>query len=144
VEGHPDDLETLRELHRDGVLLVAQAAGQGYYIESPELSDPTTSAGQEAATRLIKRINGVGRATSPGFEPVRLTGRYTGPDGGAVVVVAAATVTARASLKATAVVLDSNGVPLPPAAEGPPLRAGRNPRFPCGCCSSDPIPRVGR
>jgi hypothetical protein len=78
---HEFDLETLRELFRTGDPLVAQDPSDGYYLESSALQDSNGQLDHSAAEPLVKRINGVARATDQGFRPVHLRGRYSAPDG---------------------------------------------------------------
>jgi hypothetical protein len=81
LEGHVLDLETLRGLFRLGDPLVARDESDGYYLESPVLQGSNHQLDQNAAEALVRRINGVARAADQGFRPVRLSGRYTAPDG---------------------------------------------------------------
>lgn len=76
LEGHEFDLETLRELFRTGDPLVAQDPSDGYYLESSALQDSNGQLDHSAAEPLVKRINGVARASDQGFRPVHLRGRY--------------------------------------------------------------------
>jgi hypothetical protein len=119
LEGHVFDLETLGELFRIGDPLVAQDPSDGYYLESPALQDSHGELDHNAAEALVRRINGVARATDQGIRPVHLRGRYTAPDGTTSVVVSAETAEGRSKVSAVAVVV-SNGVPVPePPPKGP-------------------------
>jgi hypothetical protein len=115
LEGHEFDLETLRELFRTGDPLVAQDPSDGYYLESSALQDSNGQLDHSAAEPLVKRINGVARATDQGFRPVHLRGRYSAPDGTMSVVAFADVAEARSKVRAAAVVVSGGGpVPEPP------------------------------
>jgi hypothetical protein len=53
-----------------------------YYLTAPEINNnlSKTDRFDIPAQRLIVRINGLWRANSADFRPVRLKGRYTTPD----------------------------------------------------------------
>ncbi len=119
LEGHAFDLETLGELFRSGDPLVAQHPSDGYYLEAAGLQDANGQLDQSAAQVLVRRVNGVARATDQGFRPVQLTGRYTAPDGTTHVLAIAGTAEGRSKASAVAAVL-RNGVPVPaPPPKGP-------------------------
>lgn len=111
IAGHSFDLETLAELFKAGDPLIAQVPSEGYYLESPVIGDSSGQPDLRAADALVKCINGVGRATERDYGPVRLTGRYTAPDGATSFVVSADTAEARA--RATVGTVLSAGTPAP-------------------------------
>jgi hypothetical protein len=119
LEGHAFDLETLGEVFQSGDPLVVQDPSDGYYLESSTLQDADGRLDQSAAQALVRRVNGVARATDQGFRPVQLTDRYTAPDGTPHVFARAGVAEGRSKVSAVAAVL-RNGVPVPePPPKGP-------------------------
>jgi hypothetical protein len=80
LEGHQFDLKTLSELFPIGDLVVLKDPSGDYYLESPDLVNSDGQLDDDAAQALIRRVNGVGRATYRGFRPVRIK-QYTAPNG---------------------------------------------------------------
>ena len=118
LEGHEFDLQTLVELFRTGdPLVVAQDSSNGYFFESSELQQEDQQLDYGAGEALIKRINGIGRANDYAFRPVRLTGRYTGPNGETSVVVGTAAIEARGKVVANALI--NRILALEPLPKGP-------------------------
>ena len=85
-------LQDLAEMLADGhVRVVRDETEDAYYLTPPEINNSSeTDRFDIPAQRLIVRINGLGRANSADFRPVRLTGRYTTPDGESIHVGVAA------------------------------------------------------
>jgi hypothetical protein len=112
LEGHNFDLDTLHELFPNGEAIVAKDASGRYYLESPALENPEGQVDTDAAEALLKRINGAARAIDHSYQPVKLKGHYTGPDGAAFVSGPTATQMIRPNQRATVLHL-RNGVPVP-------------------------------
>ncbi|HEY3954611.1 MAG TPA: hypothetical protein VGM53_14655 [Streptosporangiaceae bacterium] len=114
LDGHQFDLETLSGLFREGDPLVALDSPDGYYLASSALQDSNGQLDHAVAEALVKRINGIGRATDQGFRPVRLTGRYTAPDGTTSAVITGLTGEIRLKGKVGTVLVNGVAVPEPP------------------------------
>ncbi len=85
LEGHQFDLEDLAEQLAVGdVRVVRDETENAYYLTSREIDNPP-EAGRfdKPAESLIVRINGLGRAKSADFRPVKLNGKYTDSNGNA-------------------------------------------------------------
>jgi len=121
IEGHDHDLRTLTKLFWEGDPLVAGGETDGWYIQSNSLPDANDGLNLTAADSLIKSVNGVARAADESFEPVRLTNRYTGPDGRSTTFVRGATARLRSGGSMTAKAL-IDGAP-------PPRQPARGPRY---------------
>ena len=83
LEGHQFDLEDLAQLLATGDVRVVQDTDEdGYYLTAPEIDKPPeTNRFDIPAERLIVRANGLGRAKSADFRPVKFSGKCTTPDG---------------------------------------------------------------
>jgi hypothetical protein len=123
IEGHIFDLETLSELFSVGDPLVAPDSPGSYYLGSATLQDANGAIDPNAALALVKRVNGTARAADPSFQPVRLTNKYTAPDG-SVTALISGTGTIRVKMKAEAIAVRSDGTPVPQ-----PPRVPRGPRY---------------
>lgn len=104
IEGDRIDLETLAELFSEGDPLVAQEAAGEYSLESATLQDSSGQIDLGAANALVKRVNGIARTVDHGYQPVRTTGRYIGPDAKVSVVVMGAVARGRIKLRGTVTV----------------------------------------
>ena len=72
-------------------------AENAHYLTSPEIDNPPEAGRFDKPAEILNvRINGLGRAKSADFRPVKLSGKYTDPNGGQHVFVAAATAEGRA------------------------------------------------
>lgn len=120
LDGHSFDLETLGGLFSEGDPLVAQDPANGYYVEYSALGGSDGQPDTSAAEALVKRMNGVGRASDQSYRPVSLKGRYTTPDGTTNVVTLAGAAEARVRAQAGMILI--NGVPVP---QSPP----KGPRY---------------
>jgi hypothetical protein len=115
LQGHQFDLEDLAELLAEGdVRVVHDDAEDAYYLTSPEIDNPP-EAGRfdKPAERLIVRINGLGRAKSADFRPVKLSGKYTDSNGNAHLFVSPAPAELRIRGSAAGFVLGPHGQPTP-------------------------------
>jgi hypothetical protein len=115
LEGHQFDLQDLAELLAAGdVRIVRDETENAYYLSAPEIDNPP-EAGRfdKPAKRLIVRVNGVGRAKSADFRPVKLSGKYTDSNGNEHLFVGAAPAELRIRGSAAGVVLGPHGQPTP-------------------------------
>lgn len=114
LEGDDVDLRALTRLLAEGDVRVVQDPNEGaYYLTAPEIDNPTEPGRfDQGAEPLIRRINGVARVQDSGYRPVKLSRRYTDPDGQNVHF-AAVRLEARASLTVTAAVVGPDGQPKP-------------------------------
>ena len=114
LEGHQFDLEDLAQLLATGDVRVVQDTDEdGYYLTAPEIDKPPeTNRFDIPAERLIVRANGLGRAKSADFRPVKFSGKCTTPDGRNLHF-AAANLESRARITATSVGIGADGQPLP-------------------------------
>jgi hypothetical protein len=114
LEGHQFDLEDLAQLLATGDVRVVQDTDEdGYYLTAPEIDNPPeTNRFDIPAERLIVRANGLGRAKSADFRPVKFSGKCTTPDGRNLHF-AAANLESRARITATSVGIGADGQPLP-------------------------------
>ncbi|MDR3664388.1 MAG: hypothetical protein ACLP75_07055 [Mycobacterium sp.] len=115
LEGHQFDLEDLAEqLAAGDVRVVRDETENAYYLTSPEIDNPP-EAGQfdKPAKSLIVRINGLGRAKSADFRPVKLSGKYTDSNGNAHLFVSPAPAELRIRGSAAGFVLGPHGQPEP-------------------------------
>ena len=118
LEGHNFDLDTLCELFTDGEPIVARSVSGSYYLESSGLESPEGKVDTQAARALLKRVNGAARAIDRDYQPVKLSGSYTRPDGTRVNTTEAHQVI-RVKGRAVGVAL-KDGVPVPkPPPKGP-------------------------
>jgi hypothetical protein len=119
LKGHEFDLLTLAELFGEGEPAVA-TDDDGYCL-SFTVSDELFGDGgglHDAASVLLRRVNGVARTLSGDFRPVGLTGRFSDETGRQHQVVLADTAEARA--RANPVTVSAGGEPPPPPpAPGP-------------------------
>jgi hypothetical protein len=85
--GDSFDLDTLARLFREGDPHIT-ADGEGYYLTSSMLDSLMGDGGKlyEVASSLLRKANGVARVRSPGFRPVRLTGRFSDDTGASLSV----------------------------------------------------------
>ena len=117
-EGHEFDLLTLAALFREGDPALA-TDHEGYYLSftAPDglLGDGTRL--HDAASVLLRRVNGVARALSTDFRPAGLTGRFGDETGRQHQVVLADTAEARA--RANPVTVSVGAEQPPPSASGP-------------------------
>lgn len=112
LRGHDFDLQDLANLLPSGDTRVVKDI-DGYYLTSVEIEHrPAGVALHEVALRVLRRVNGLGRARNPKFEPVELAGHYT-DEGRVHAVVVAETARARSRVQAVAVVTRSEGEILP-------------------------------
>ena len=104
LEGHQFGLEDLAQLLATGDVRVVQDTDEdGYYLTAPEIDNPPeTNRFDIPAERLIVRANGLGRAKSADFRPVKFSGKCTTPDGRNLHF-AAANLESRARITATSV-----------------------------------------
>ena len=119
LEGHSFDLDVLAELFREGDPHVS-TDGEGYYLTSSKFEGLMQDGGKlyEAASSLLRQANGVARVRSPGFRPVRLTGRFTDDTGASHTVALAASAELRVQASAAGVVVHG-GQQQTPAPPGP-------------------------
>jgi hypothetical protein len=78
LSGNSVDLDALKHLFSDREVLQIGHDDDGYYLTAPELSALFEDGRglSEAATKLLRRANGIARALDPGFRPVTLVGRF--------------------------------------------------------------------
>ncbi len=119
LQGHEFDLGTLAERFREGDPAVA-SDDEGYYLSftAPDGLLDDGARLSDAASVLLRRVNGVARTLSSDFRPVGLTGRFSDETGRQHQVVLADTAEARA--RANPVTVSVGGEqPTPPPAPGP-------------------------
>ena len=89
--------------------------GDRFCMTSVEADSVPDAQVREVARKLVARINAIGRLQNASFRPVQFADAYE-HDAGVTVVGATATLRARSSMTAEAVVLDADGsvVPQPP------------------------------
>lgn len=119
LKGHEFDLLTLAELFREGEPAVA-TDDEGYYLSFSVPDELFRYVGglHDAASVLLRRVNGVARTLSSDVRPVGLTGRFSDETGRhhQVVLADSAEVRARANPVRVSV---SGEQPPPPPAPGP-------------------------
>jgi hypothetical protein len=119
LKGHEFDLLTLAELFRAGDPAVA-TDDEGYYLSFTVPDELFRDGGglHNAASVLLRRVNGVARTLSSDCRPVGLTGRFSDETGRhhQVVLADSAEVRARANPVRVSV---SGDQPPPPPAPGP-------------------------
>jgi len=119
LKGHEFDLLTLAELFREGDPAVA-TDNEGYYLRFTAPDELFGDGGglHDAASKLLRRVNGVARTLSGDVRPVGLTGRFSDETGRhhQVVLADSAEVRARANPVTVSV---SGDQPPPPPAPGP-------------------------
>jgi hypothetical protein len=119
LKGHEFDLLTLAELFREGEPAVA-TDDEGYYLSFSVPDELFRDGGglHDAASVLLRRVNGVARTLSSDVRPVGLTGRFSDETGRhhQVVLADSAEVRARANPVRVSV---SGEQPPPPPAPGP-------------------------
>jgi hypothetical protein len=110
--GDSFDLDTLAKQFREGDPHVS-ADGEGYYLTSSVFDGLMHDGGKlkDVASSLLRQANGVARVRSPGFRPVRLTGRFSDDTGASHVVMADASIETRSHLSGTAVVVGQPAQP---------------------------------
>jgi hypothetical protein len=121
LKGHEFDLLTLAGLFREGDPAIAGDA-EGHYL-SFSVPDGLLDDGSrlyDAASLLLRRVNGVARALSPEFRPVGLTGRFSDEAGRQHAVVLADSAEVRGRAFAAVVATDGEQPPALP----PPLPPG--------------------
>jgi hypothetical protein len=119
LKGHEFDLLTLAELFREGDPTVA-TDHEGYYLSfsAPDGLLDDGARLYDAASVLLRRVNGVARTLGSDFRPVGLTGRFSDETGRQHQVALADTAEARA--RANPVTVSVGGEqPPPPPAPGP-------------------------
>ncbi len=119
LKGHEFDLITLAELFREGDPAVA-ADDEGYYLSFTAPDELFHDGGglYDAASVLLRRVNGVARMLSSDFRPVGLTGRFDDEAGRQAAVVLADSVETRT--RVNHVTLSVGGEqPPPPPVPGP-------------------------
>jgi hypothetical protein len=119
LQGHSFDLLTLAEQFREGDPAVATNA-EGYYLSftAPDVLLDDASRLYDAASVLLRRVNGVARSLSSDFRPVGLTGSFSDETGRQHRVAMADTAEVRA--RANPVTVSGGGAqPPPPPASGP-------------------------
>ncbi len=114
LQGHQFDLEDLADLLATGdVRVVHDTDEDAYYLSALEIDNPPEANRFDIpAESLIIKVNGLARAKSADFRPVRLSGKYTTSDGRNIHF-AAGHLEARARLSGTAVGIGADGQPLP-------------------------------
>jgi hypothetical protein len=119
LHGHQLDLLTLAELFREGDPAVA-TDHEGHYLSftAPDGLPDDGVRLSDAASVLLRRVNGVARALTSDCRPVGLTGRFSDETGRQHQVVLADTAEARARANPATVSL-SGEQPPPPPAPGP-------------------------
>jgi hypothetical protein len=119
LQGHEFDLLTLAQLFRESDPAVA-GDHEGYYLNftAPDRLLDDGSRLYDAASVLLRRVNGVARTLSSDFRPVILTGRFSDEAGRQHQVVLADTAEVRA--RANPVMVSAGGEQPPPLpAPGP-------------------------
>jgi hypothetical protein len=119
LKGHEFDLLTLAELFGEGVPGVA-TDDEGYYLRFTAPDELFGHGGglHDAASVLLRRVNGVARTLSSDVRPVGLTGRFSDETGRHHQVVLADSAEVRA--RANPVTVSVGGEqPPPPPAPGP-------------------------
>jgi hypothetical protein len=116
LEGHEFDLLTLAELFREGDPAVA-TDDEGYYLSftAPDGLLDDGSRLYDAASVLLRRVNGVARTLSSDYRPVGLTGRFSDETGRQHQVVLADSAEARARANPATVTMGGKQPPPPPA-----------------------------
>ncbi len=116
LKGHDFDLTTLAELFREGDPAVASDA-EGYYLSFTADDALFREGGRlyEAASVVLRRVNGIGRVLTDEFRPVGLTGRFSDETGQQHQVVLADSAEVRGRAFAAVVVADGQEPPAPPA-----------------------------
>jgi hypothetical protein len=116
LQGHDFDLMTLAELFREGDPAVI-ANDEGYSLDLPAPDGLLDDGARlyEAASVLLRRVNGVARTRSSDFRPVGLIGRFSDETGRRHSVVLAEAAEARASALAAVVAVDGQQPPTAPA-----------------------------
>ena len=118
MDGHGFDLEALLDLFAAGDPRVV-LDGSDVFLESHgAMEDEQGGLDYHAAQRLLRRVNGIGRALCPGFRPVRLTNDYILRDGSHVSVALAQPAESRARVGNVTVAVDGV-VTDAPAPKGP-------------------------
>lgn len=122
LEGKEFDLQDLADLLPTGDTRVERNS-QGFFLAAKEIDEAGPDEPYyEVAARVLQRINGLARAADPNFRPVRLGGRYQ--DGHRVhIVVGAASIEARARIRAAGVVATAGGASAPEIPRPGPARA---------------------
>ena len=106
--GHEFDLQYLADLLPSGSTRVTKEDGD-FFLSSVELDDLLPGAYlHEVAGKLLTRANGLARVQNPGFQPVRLSGRYTDDERGHAVL-GGSSIVIRAHIQASGSVLRSDG-----------------------------------
>jgi hypothetical protein len=116
LKGHEFDLLTLAELFREGDPAVA-GDHEGYYLSFTAPDELPDDGAQlyDAASVLLRRVNGVARTLRSDFRPVALTGRFSDETGLQHQVVLVDTAEARARANPATVSVDREQPPPPPA-----------------------------
>jgi hypothetical protein len=116
LKGHEFDLPTLAELFREGDPTVA-ADNEGYYLSftAPDALFREAARLHEAASVVLRRVNGIGRVLTDEFRPVGLTGRFSDDTGRQQQVVLADSAEVRGRAFDAVVAVDGQEPPTPPA-----------------------------
>lgn len=116
LKGHEFDLLTLAELFREGDPAIA-ADDEGYYLSFTAPDELFDDGGglYDAASVLLRRVNGVTRTLSNDFRPVRLTGRFDDEAGRQTAVVLTDSVETRSRVNSVTVSVGGEQPPPPPA-----------------------------
>ncbi len=119
LQGHEFDLGTLAELFREGDPAVA-TDHEGYYLSftAPDGLLDDGARLSDAASVLLRRVNGVARTLSSDFRPVGLTGRFDDEAGRQTAVVLVDSVETRTRVNSVTVSVGEEQPP-PPPARGP-------------------------
>jgi hypothetical protein len=116
LKGHEFDLLTLAELFREGDPAVA-ADDESYYLSFTAPDELFDDGGglYDAASVLLRRVNGVTRTLSSDFRPVGLTRRFDAEAGQQTAVVLADSIETRTRVNSVTVSVGGEEPPPPPA-----------------------------
>src|SRR4029453_18506623 len=116
IKGHEFDLLTLAELFREGEPAVA-TDDEGYYLSFSVPDELFRDGGglHDAASVLLRRVNGGARTLSSEVRPVGLTGRFSDETGRHHQVVLADSAEVRARANPVRVSVGGEQPPPPPA-----------------------------
>lgn len=118
LEGHQFDLQDVAEMLSDGnVRVLHDAEEDAYYLTAPEIDNPPQPGRFDiSAMQLLRTINGLGRARSSDFQPVKLAHKYTDHNGTHIHVAAAeARINIRGRAAGVATGPDGQPLPSPPS-----------------------------